>query len=39
MFIEGAHYHAWKNIRLNICDGDKSAVFHCTRHTAATRDG
>ena len=36
MFIEGAHYYAWKNIRLNICDGDKSAVFHCTRHTAAT---
>ncbi|MDB2399309.1 site-specific integrase [Planktomarina sp.] len=36
MFIEGAHYYTWKNIRLNICDGDKSPVFHCTRHTAAT---
>ena len=36
IFIEGAHYYAWKNIRRNICNGDKSAVFHCTRHTAAT---
>jgi integrase len=36
MFIEGAHYYAWNKIRHNICNGDKAAVFHCTRHTAAT---
>lgn len=36
MFIEGAHYYAWNKIRDDICNGDKAAVFHCTRHTAAT---
>jgi integrase len=36
VFIRGVHDHAWATIRRDICNGDKSAVFHCTRHTAAT---